>query len=430
MYEVEGCSIREIMRRTSYHYETIRKYLDLEDFNPPKRYLRDNNSLLDPLKPIIDKWLEEDLKAPRKQRHTAQRIYDRLQETHNNELEVKLRTVQYYVSKKKKELFAEKTKGYLPLMHPPGEAQVDFGTISYYDSANKMKEGKKLTEGFSRIINHFNIEAIFCNPSSGWEKGHVENKVGYERRNMFVPMPTILDFNLFNKKLLRTSEKDMQRKHYRKEKLISEIFLEDKNAMQKVNSVEFNVAKICSVKADKYGKIMFESNRYSASPKFAKEGIYIEITSDTISILDKKYNEIVTHKRIYDKNKESMDWLPYIELMSKRPTALKYTGFYDDLPLNWKKYLSDLDLDDKREALKTLNIILQRHDIPTAIEALEIALSNGVKDSDSVLSSYYSLTKKVKKMQPMKLMNPQFHVPTFKTNTLEYDALFLKGACK
>lgn len=243
-------------------------------------------------------------------------------------------------------------------------------------------------------------------------------------------MPRILDFNLFNKKLLRTSEKDMQRKHYRKEKLISEIFLEDKNAMQKVNSVEFNVAKICSVKADKYGKIMFESNRYSASPKFAKEGIYIEITSDTISILDKKYNEIVTHKRIYDKNKKSMDWLPYIELMSKRPTALKYTGFYDDLPLNWKKYLSDLDLDDKREALKTLNIILQRHDIPTAIEALEIALSNGVKDSDSVLSSYYSLTKKVKKMQPMKLMNPQFHVPTFKTNTSEYDALFLKGACK
>ena len=148
MYEVEGCSIREIMRRTSYHYDTIRKYLDLEDFNPPKRYLRDNNSLLDPLKPIIDKWLEEDLKAPRKQRHTAQRIYDRLQETHNNELEVKLRTVQYYVSKKKKELFAEKTKGYLPLTHPPGEAQVDYGTISYYDSTNKMKEGKKLTVSF------------------------------------------------------------------------------------------------------------------------------------------------------------------------------------------------------------------------------------------------------------------------------------------
>ena len=54
MHESEGVSIREIMRRTGYHYETVRKYLDMEDFNKPLNPPRELPSLLDPLKPIID----------------------------------------------------------------------------------------------------------------------------------------------------------------------------------------------------------------------------------------------------------------------------------------------------------------------------------------------------------------------------------------
>lgn len=75
LYEWEEVSIREIMRRTGTHYETVRKYLDREDFNEPLHPPKDSSSLLDPLKPIIDQWLLADLKAPRKQRHTAKRVY-------------------------------------------------------------------------------------------------------------------------------------------------------------------------------------------------------------------------------------------------------------------------------------------------------------------------------------------------------------------
>lgn len=71
MYECEAVSIREIMRRTGYHYETIKKYLEKVDFNEIPKPPKESPSLLDPLKPIIDEWLLEDLKAPRKQRHTA-----------------------------------------------------------------------------------------------------------------------------------------------------------------------------------------------------------------------------------------------------------------------------------------------------------------------------------------------------------------------
>ena len=61
MYEKEDCSIREIMRRTGYHYETVKKYLDMEDFNNLPHPPREVPSLLDPLKPVIDEWLQADL---------------------------------------------------------------------------------------------------------------------------------------------------------------------------------------------------------------------------------------------------------------------------------------------------------------------------------------------------------------------------------
>ncbi len=47
-----------------------------------------------------------------------------------------------------------------------------------------------------------------------------ENKVGYKRRNLFVPVPTILDFDQFNQNLFRSYDKDVQRCHYVKEELI------------------------------------------------------------------------------------------------------------------------------------------------------------------------------------------------------------------
>ncbi len=55
-----------------------------------------------------------------------------------------------------------------------------------------------LTDGFSRFMIHYRFQAEFCNPASGNEKGNVENKVGYSRRNAFVPVPTITSFEEFN----------------------------------------------------------------------------------------------------------------------------------------------------------------------------------------------------------------------------------------
>lgn len=491
LYESEGVSIREIMRRTGYHYETVKKYIDLEDFNVKIDEHRKSVSLLDPVKPIIDEWLLEDLKAPRKQRHTAKRVFDRLQEEHSEKLQVKLRTVQYYVAKKKKELNNSLKKAALPLYHPPGEAQVDFGHFSYIDNSGEMIDALKLTmsfpysnqaycqifggenqecllqgmknifehmekvpfrivfdnlssavahmgkghertltEGFKRFSTHYKFEAVFCNGAAGWEKGNVENKVGYERRNMFVPVPTIYDFSQFNKDLYRACEKDADRGHYVKKVPIKNLFQEDLEAMSPINDVPYEVFKLEARKTDNYAKVTYDNNKYSSSPKYAQDTIYVKATSDTISLLNKSYEVIVEHDRIYGKGGESMKWLPYLKLISKRPMALKYTTFYNQLPDNWRKFLQSQDSEGKREGLVSLYTMLQKTNMQTAENALTFAISNGVYDANSILAAYRTLTSETHEMQPMQMKCNIMQMPTFSVDTSKYDTLFKKGACK
>jgi hypothetical protein len=67
--------------------------------------------------------------------------------------------------------------------------------------------------------------------------------------------------------------------------------------------------------------------------------VVIKAGAYDLEILGCDYNLIVTHSRLYRDQKESMIWIPYLELMAKRPTALKYTGLFNQLPLTLKTFL-------------------------------------------------------------------------------------------
>ena len=179
-------------------------------------------------------------------------------------------------------------------------------------------------------------------------------------------------------------------------------------------------------KTDNYAKVTFDSNLYSTSPKYAKEEVYVKASSDKVWILNKSYEVIMEHPRLYGKGKESMNWLPYIDLMSKRPTAIKYTEFYQQLPDNWQKYLGNQNAEGKRKGLTSLYTMLQKHDMRTAEEALAFAISNGVKDADSVLAAYRTLTSGVQQMQPMQLERNIIQMPSYAVDNNKYDTLFGK----
>ena len=118
---VEGMSIREASRVFGMHRDTVRKMLSHSVPSGYRRKRPPRRPKLDPNKGVIDRILEDDERAPKKQRHTAKRIFDRLKAAHG--FEGGYTIVKDYVRERRRvarEMF-------VPLEHPPGHAQCDFG---------------------------------------------------------------------------------------------------------------------------------------------------------------------------------------------------------------------------------------------------------------------------------------------------------------
>ena len=116
-YHQEINNVSEIARITGFNRKTVTKYFDMKGFSPPPPVPEeetDHTSKLDPYKPLIDSWLINDKKAPRKQRHTANRVYRRLKKEVAG-FDCSYRTVANYVSARKKDLNIKKQEGYLSL---------------------------------------------------------------------------------------------------------------------------------------------------------------------------------------------------------------------------------------------------------------------------------------------------------------------------
>ena len=119
MYNQEEKSLREIVDITGYAFETVQKYAYMKDFNIEIPIIQTREGKLDPFKDLIDLWMTEDLKMPKKQRHSAERIHERLGVLYPKEFNVSSRCIRKYVSDKKKELKIWRRRfwlNYLPLI--------------------------------------------------------------------------------------------------------------------------------------------------------------------------------------------------------------------------------------------------------------------------------------------------------------------------
>ena len=134
LFYEQGHSISEIARMTGFNWKTVSKYVDKDNFNDPDPMPAQTRLCpkLDPYKPVIDRWLEEDKNAPRKQRHTSRRVYKRLRKEVTG-FDCSYRLVALYVAEKKKELKLVRKEGYIPLNHDPGESQADFGSADFVE---------------------------------------------------------------------------------------------------------------------------------------------------------------------------------------------------------------------------------------------------------------------------------------------------------
>ena len=479
LYEVEEKSLNEIAKIMNLNYRTVRKYAVMENLSPNIKKRTNKYPVLGPFLKIIDTWLNDDLKRPRKQRHTAKRVFDRLVEEY--EFKGSLRTVSDYVSKKKHELY-QSSKGYLPIEHVKGEAQLDFGEMHYLDSNDKqtkghyltlsfphsnaaftqifesqnlecvmeglkrffrflngvpkvivmdnlkpvvtkiLKEGnREITEGFKRFALHYRFEMKFCNPSSGNEKGNVENKIGYHRRNFFVPMPKIDDLESYNNTLWDKALKDMNRQHYQKQVTIASLWDEDKENLLYLPEHPYEVFKFKQAKVNKYGCILVDNNSYSISPDYAQQLVDLKIYYNKIEVF-KDHQLLLTYDRCYGKKQEVFQWKQYLSLLSKKPSGFEYTKFYDQIPKIWREHILSVKSSERKSALMLLKEVVENDDLENATQALELARLYGKVDTNSIRQCYYGLTHDTFKPEACQI-NSDIPSINYNPNLFVYDSL-------
>src|SRR3954454_2644524 len=146
---VDGLSKRAACRQYEIHWDTLAKILNHTEPPPFRRTAPRPRPKLDPFLPVIHQILEDDRKAPKKQRHTANRIFQRLRNEYG--YEGGKTVVKAAVAAWK----ARSAEGFVPLAHPPGEAQADFG------EAEVTHDGRP-TRGALFLMTLPYSDAIFC----------------------------------------------------------------------------------------------------------------------------------------------------------------------------------------------------------------------------------------------------------------------------
>ena len=318
-------SWRRISKEVGVSRQTVRKYAQLEDCSPEPPARPAAVSKLDPYKPLIGKWLEADRFMPRKQRHTARRVYDRLVEEQG--FDGSYQIVQRYVKRWRQEhrlpgdgypgvgVVAGRDAGGFRFGAGRGRGEPDGralpgGVVSAFEHAVRggVARGERgvrapwgcsgcsstsapcrrcwcpddatgaahrvswdrivVVEVFQRFVAHHRIEVRFCNPGAGNEKGSVENAVGFLRRNVMVPLPNAESHAQLTRFMLSRCDRIAEDPHYRKGKPVRDLFARDREAMASMPGTRFDACRWEVRKADGEGCVSVDSHRYLAGPSW------------------------------------------------------------------------------------------------------------------------------------------------------------------
>ena len=429
--EVEGLNINEISDAVNVDWRTAKKYEDRDDWNLRIKKKGHPAPVMDPFKEIVDTWLIEDQILPRKQRHTGKQIFKRLFREHH--YTGSYRTISDYIRKKKTEMDLEKAKVYQRLEHPGGEAQVDFCTIKVSKESNLVdykllimsfpysnaafvhpmpsenqecfleglktlfikadgvptriwfdnlsaavagidKNGeRRLRELFVRFECHYRFEAIFCNPNSGNEKGNVENKCGYGRRNWCVPVPVFESHEKLAEDLDKLAEKDMDRPHYAKGSLIQDLWSEEKSKLNKLPEKDFHVFRLDSAQVNKYGEATIDKMSIKVFSAKPGDEILIRLWWDRIEVLDCHYRILNSIPRPYTGKTYDIPWVDVFKGFQRKPRSVRHSQFTRMLPPLLQEYLCIEDMNERKERISALVSwcsVYSLSDISKAIERL------------------------------------------------------------
>ncbi len=349
---VEGMGIREAAREFGLHRDTVRKMLA---YSIPPGYRRSKpvkRPKLDPYVGVIEGMLERDRVAPKKQRHTVKRIFERLREEHG--FRGGYTIVKDYVRERRRRT----REMVVPLSHPPGHAQYDFGQAKVmiggverkahyfvldlphsdgcfvkaypaetteafcdghvsaftflggvpqsilYDNtrlavAKILGDGRrKRTRVFSELVSHYLFEDRFGRPGKGNDKGKVEGLVGYARRNFLVPIPSYRNFDELNAHLREKCLERMERRLRGHGESIGERMKRDIDALLPLPNVPYEACDKRATRVSSLSLVRYRTNDYSVPVAYGHREVLVRGYVDRV-VISCGAEVIARHNRSY-----------------------------------------------------------------------------------------------------------------------------------
>lgn len=372
---VEGHSQREAARVFGLSRETVSKMCR---FSLPPGYVRTKpvaRPKLGALIPVIDAILEADQTAPVKQRHTAKRIFERLRDEHG--YGGGLTVVKDYVRIAR----GRQRETFVPLAHPPGHAQVDFGeaigviggvrqnihffcmdlpqsdapfvkgypaetTEAFLDGhvsafaffggvplsilydnttlavAKICGDGRRdRTQAFTELQSHYLFRDRFGRPAKGNDKGKVEGLVKYARANFLTPVPHAASFEELNARLADRCHQRQGDRAGRHSQTIGERLRADLDAFRDLPAVPLEPCEKRTARVSSTSLVRYRCNDYSVPTRFGFRDVLVKGYVDEVVILCAG-DEIARHRRDYRTGSFVFDPLHYLMLIETKPNAL------------------------------------------------------------------------------------------------------------
>ena len=356
---VEGMSIREAAREFGLHRDTVRKMLA---YSVPPGYRRQTpprRPKLEAYTGVIDRILDDDLRLPRKQRHTAKRIFERLRDEYGFDGQYTI--VKDYVREHRRQT----KEVFVPLSHAPGHAQCDFGetlvviggveqkahcfvtdlphsdgcfvkaypaetTEAFLDGhvsafsflggvprsilydntklavAKILGDGRRRrTRAFTELQSHYLFEDRFGRPGKGNDKGKVEGLVGYVRRNFLVPIPSFESFEALNAYLEQRCLDRMER---------------DLDALLPLAPVAYDACERQAGRVSSLSLVRYKTNDYSVPVAYGHRDVLVRGYVDQV-VISCGSRVIAKHPRSY-RDDFVYDPIHYLPLLERKPGAL------------------------------------------------------------------------------------------------------------
>lgn len=384
---VEGKSRREAARFFGLSRDTVARMCR---YSEPPGYVRTKppeKPKLGPLIPVIDAILEADKSAPPKQRHTALRIFERLRDEHGY-------TGGYTIVKE----YVRIAKGrlretFVPLVHPPGHAQVDFGeaigvigevrqklhvffmdlphsdapfikaypaetteafldghvsAFAYfggvpqsilYDNtklavARILCDGTRTrTQAFTGLVSHYLFRDRFGRPGKGNDKGKVEGLVKNGRRRFLTPVPSASSYDELNAKLEAHCREEWDRRAGQHSETIGERLMADLAAFRALPQGTFEACEKRTSRVSSTLQVRYRMNDYSVPMAYGYREVVVKGYVDNVVIFCGT-EEIARHKRSYGRAEFIYDPCHYLALIEQKPGALDQAAALQGWPLS------------------------------------------------------------------------------------------------